>query len=271
MKRSTDDPITVVKIGGTLLDDPEARRAFIAAVARASAAERRIVLVHGGGAAVDRHLDRIGVRTRRVDGIRHTPPELMPEIAAVLAGEVGTMLVSDLRAAGIPALGLRLGDDDGLEIARFEAASDPGAVGTVEGGTARLLEALLANGRVPAVASIGFLPDGSPVNVNADDAAAGIARALPADRLLLLTDVPGVLDAEGRTLPSLDAERIEHLVADGVIEGGMVPKVLGGLEVARSTGIPVVVGHWADPAVLLDDHAEARTTTILPPTVETSR
>lgn len=248
---STLDPApVVVKIGGALLDAPDARAAFLDRLALAAGAGASIVLVHGGGGSVDRHLARIGVATERIDGIRVTPPELMPEIAAILAGQVGTGLLADLRRRRVPSIALRLGDDASIETSRLSGPIDPGSVGTVVGGRATLVAGLLASGLVPVIASIGLLADGTPVNVNADDAAAGIARALEATALLLLTDVPGVLGADGRVIPQLDETIFTRLVDDGTITGGMIPKVRGALAAARHSGSPVVIGHWADPAVL---------------------
>ena len=251
----------VVKIGGSLLDEPNARSTF---VRRVAAATESMVLVHGGGAAVDRHLARIGITTERVDGIRITPPTVVPEIAGVLAGQVGTMLVSDLRRAGATAIGLRLGDEPGIDVVPLGAHFDPGAVGTVGDGTAPLIQAALELGHTPVIASIGFLSDGTPVNVNADDAAAGVARALDAQALLLLTDVAGVLDRDGATLPRLAAGDVDRLVAEETIRGGMIPKIRGAVATATAIGRPVVIGHWNDPNVLHDPLGSTGCTVVHP-------
>ncbi len=260
----------VVKIGGALLDDATARPAFLDRLAAATAAGARVVVVHGGGAAVDRHLGRIGATTERIDGIRVTPHELMPEIAAILAGEVGTGLLSDLRRRSVPSIALRLGDDAGITTSILPVPFDPGAVGTVTGGRATLLASLVASRLVPVISSIGLLADGSPVNVNADDAAAGVAAAIDAEALLLLTDVPGVLDADRTVIRFLDAGTIESLIEDGTISGGMIPKVRGALVAAEAAGCPVVIGHWADPAVLAAPLAEETTATIVRPATPAS-
>ncbi len=255
----------VVKIGGALLDDPTARAGFLDRLALATGLGGRFVLVHGGGAAVDRHLARIGATTERIDGIRVTPHELMPEIAAILAGEIGTGLLADLRRRGIASTALRLGDDAGIETAILPTAFDPGAVGTVTGGRATLLAGLLASNLLPVIASIGMLPDGTAVNVNADDAAAGVAAALDAEALLLLTDVAGVLDRDGEVVRSIDEHALHALVAEGTIHGGMIPKVQGALAAATASGRPVVIGHWADPAVLATPLAGATVATVVHP------
>jgi len=264
--RDLDPRPVVIKIGGALLDDPDARRGFLDRLAAAALAGGRFLVVHGGGAAVDRHLDRIGAVTERIDGIRVTPHELMPEIAAILAGEVGTGLLADVRRRGVPGVALRLGDDPGITTSILPVPFDPGAVGTVTGGRATLLASLIASRLLPIISSIGLLVDGTPVNVNADDAAAGVAAAIDADALLLLTDVPGVLDADRSVIPRLDADAIESLIADGTISGGMIPKVRGAVAAATAAGCPVVIGHWADPAVLAAPLADETVATVILPT-----
>ncbi len=258
------EPI-VIKVGGALLDDPVARFDFLDRFADAARLGTPLVLVHGGGAAVDRHLDRIGVETRRRDGIRVTPPTLMPEIAAVLSGQVSTSLLSDLRRRDVKATALRVADDEGIVVERLECGFDPGSVGTVTGGRPKLFGDLIATGRVPVIASIGMLTDGTPVNVNADDAASGLARVLGARALLLLTDVPGVLDERGEVIRRLESDAVDRLIDDGVIAGGMIPKVRGAVHAAAQSGCPVVIGGWADPAVLAEPLADSTIATVVPP------
>ena len=256
---------TVVKVGGALLDDPAARSDFLDRFADAFRSGTPLALVHGGGAAVDRHLDRIGAETERRDGIRITPPSLMPEIAAVLSGRVSTELLADLRRRNVRSTALRLADDEGIVVERLKRAFDPGSVGTVTGGRATLFDEIIATGRVPVIASIGMLADGTPVNVNADDAASGLARVLDARALLLLTDVPGVLDERGTVIRRLEPATVDRLIRDGVIAGGMIPKVRGAVDAATRSGCPVVIGGWSDPAVLADPLGETTVATIVPP------
>jgi acetylglutamate kinase len=263
----------VVKVGGALLDTPDARSVFLDRFAEAANAGTPLALVHGGGAAVDRHLDRLGVVTERRDGIRITPPELMPEIAAILVGQVSTGLLSELRARGTIASALRLADDEGIKVERLNRNFDPGAVGTVTGGHATLLRSLIASGRVPLIASIGMLEDGTILNINADDAASGVARSVGARALLLLTDVPGVLDANGSVIRTLDSKAIKQAIRDGVITGGMIPKVEAALSAAADARCPVVIGSWSDARVLSHPlAADTIATSILPPTtIETNQ
>lgn len=267
-EREPDGPVApiVVKVGGALLDHPASRSDFLDRFADAARLGTPFALVHGGGAAVDRHLDRLGIQTERRDGIRITPAAVMPEITAVLAGRVSTSLLADLRRRGVTATALRLADDEGIAVERLKCGFDPGAVGTVTGGSSALFGDLVATGRVPVVASIGMLADGTPVNVNADDAASGLARVLGARALLLLTDVPGVLDEHRNVIRRLEPATADHLIEGGVIAGGMIPKVRGAVDAAARSGCPVVIGGWSDPAVLADPLADTTVATIvLPP------
>jgi len=285
---STSAPI-VIKVGGALLDDPRAVHAMLDAVVEASrradspvAAQgpdaepakpgRRscgdggIVIVHGGGKAVDRQLDRIGIKSERRDGIRITPPDQMDQIAGVLAGVINTALVGHFTARGVPAVGLGL--TDGLccrvEVAR-DYAFDPGRVGDVVGGDGRLLTHLIAGGFLPVMSSIGLDPEGGLLNVNADDAAAAVAALLGASTLLLLTDVAGVRGPDGRIVETIDRAQAEAWIADGTISGGMIVKVRGAIDAAEHAGASVgqvVIASWSEPEalrrILAGEHAGTR-------------
>lgn len=241
----------VVKVGGALLDEPGANRPVIealAAIARQASGDGGLVLVHGGGVLVDRQLTRLGIRTERIDGIRVTPPDVVEEIVGVLAGRVNTRLVGLLQACGAPSVGLSLSDGG---LCRCRKAThypfDPGAVGEIVGGDATVVRALLDARLTPIVSSIGLDDTGAFLNVNADDAAAALAGVVGARELVLLTDVPGVLDASGRLLPRLDRDLIVRLIAEGTITGGMTAKVRGALAAAERTGVPVTIASWKDP------------------------
>lgn len=245
----------VVKIGGALLEEPAladgAPHPSIAALAALHASERArgggLVVVHGGGLAVDRHLARLGLETQRIDGIRVTPPEVVEEIVGVLAGRMNTRLVGILAACGALPVGLSLGDGGLCRCAKARRyAFDPGAVGEIVDGDPTIARTLLRGGFLPVVSSIGFSERGEPLNVNADDAAAAIARIVGAEELLLLTDVPGVLDRDGSVIPELDRSAIDRLVAEGVVTGGMIAKVRGALDAAEAAGLPVAIASWKD-------------------------
>ena len=246
----------VVKIGGALLESAGAHGEAFSGLVALHAAERAhgragIVLVHGGGAQVDRQLKLVGIETPRIEGIRVTSREAIDQVVGVLAGSAHVRLLGILGARGARVVGLTL-SDGGLCRCRHTTryAFDAGEVGEIIGGDGTVVHTLLAAGLMPVVNSIGLSADGDPLNVNADEAACAIARIVGASGIVLLTDVPGVLDASKRLIPELDAERIDALVADGTISGGMIPKVKGALEAAASAGCPATIASWRDPAAI---------------------
>jgi acetylglutamate kinase len=243
----------VVKLGGALLDDAAAHGAvFEALAALHNALPGGLVIVHGGGKAIDRQLDRLGLATERREGIRITPPEVVEQVAGVLAGQMNTQLLGLLLARGVPAVGLTLSDGFLAHASRCTRYSfDPGCVGELTHGDGALVTHLLAAGYLPILSSIGVdARSGGMLNINADDAAAQIAGILRARGLLLLTDVPGVRGADGATMPRLEPADAEALIASGVIAGGMIAKVRSAVAAANASGVPVVIASWADPGAL---------------------
>lgn len=243
----------VIKVGGTTLEAQRSTPDLWAALATMHA-QRGVVLVHGGGKAVDAHLARLGFTTERREGIRVTPPEQVEEIAAVLAGRVNKALVGALARAGARGVGLCLGDGDCVPTrVATHYPFDPGRVGEVVNDAARgsdLLCVLLGAGYLPVLCSIGLDERGEFLNVNADDAAAGVAARLGAEALVLCTDVPGILDGSKRVVPEADAACIERMIRSGEITGGMIPKVRAAQDAARLVGAPVVILSGNDPGAL---------------------
>ena len=184
--------ILVVKLGGTTIAEQRQVLADVAAVAR----RRPVVVVHGGGKRITEWLERLGVASRFEGGLRVTDAAALEVAAAVLRGVVNSELVSGLRDLGVDAVGLS-GVDGGLLIARAVAGAGPRRAAS-SALRRDLLDALLVAGQVPVVAPLARDEDGIVCNVNADDAAAGIAAGLGARQLVLLTDVDGVRDADGR-------------------------------------------------------------------------
>ena len=246
----------VVKIGGALLESADQHGDAFSGLVALHAAHRSsggdgIVLVHGGGAQVDRQLKLVGIETPRIEGIRVTTREAIDQVVGVLAGSAHVRLLGILAARGARVVGLTL-SDGGLCTCRHTTkyAFDAGEVGEITGGDGSVARVLLAAGFLPVVNSIGLSPQGEPLNVNADEAACAIARIVGAAGIVLLTDVPGVLDASRQLIRELDAERIEALVADGTISGGMIPKVRSALEAAAQAGCPATIASWRDPAAI---------------------
>jgi acetylglutamate kinase len=239
----------LVKLGGAAIDQandhPELFQAICDLHRRAQVDGSGVVLVHGGGKAVDRQLERLGFTTERRDGIRITPPGQIEQIVGVLAGSVNKSLVGHIQQFGVPAVGLCLSDGNFADCAKADHYSfDPGCVGEVRGGNPKLIDLLLGSGFLPVLSSIGLDEQGKALNINADDAAGALATVLGCRELILFTDVPGVLDASGRIIEELTAEDIEARIASGEISGGMIPKVRGALQAAREAKAPAVITAW---------------------------
>ena len=241
----------VMKLGGALLDDSAANAPFFAALAQFIQHNQNVVLVHGGGKSVDRHLELLGFKSEKRDGIRITPPQHMQEIAGVLAGQMNARLVGLLQSRGVNAVGLTLADGATTTARKTEKfAFDAGRVGEITGGDSSLIQTLLRNGCTPIFSSIGMDSAGELLNINADEAAAAIARLVSARQLVLLTDVAGVKDNDGNIISSLDRAGVERLTQSGVITGGMIAKVRGALEASEQAGVATLVAGWNDANVL---------------------
>jgi acetylglutamate kinase len=225
--------VCVYKVGGPALEDPGLVGPLAAEVRRA---DGEVVLVHGGGRAVDRLLKELRIESRFVEGRRETSPQAMSVVEMVLSGTSNKALAAGLTAAGVPAIGIS-GRDGGLLTARL--APDLGRVGTPERVDPAPLRALWNAGFLPVVSPVANGPLGEAVNVNADEAALGIARAVGAVTLVYLSDVDGVRVGES-TAERLDAGEARLRIDDGTIAGGMALKVRVALE-AAGAGIPEVV------------------------------
>jgi acetylglutamate kinase len=225
----------VLKIGGNELDDPDFRRGLAQVVARAT---EPTVVVHGGGTAIAALQQRLGLSPRKVNGLRVTDSSSLDVAQMVLSGQVNKRLVATLLAAGVNAIGLS-GVDGGLLrcVKKEHDGIDLGLVGEIVEVRPRILQLLCEQGFVPVVSPISLGVDGQTYNVNADEAAAAVAHALRAYSLIFISNVPGVLDADGIPLASLTASATEPLIQNGVIRGGMVPKVQAALSVVRN-GVP---------------------------------
>ena len=235
--------ILVLKLGGTTLADQRQVLADVAAVAR----QRPVVVVHGGGKRMTEWLTRLGVPTRFEGGLRVTDAESIEVAAAVLRGVVNSELVAALHAHGVDAVGVS-GVDGGLFVA--ERVPGLGLVAHVVGIRRGLLDALIGTGRVAVVAPLARDESGVVCNVNADDAAAGLAAGLGARQLVLMTDVDGILDADGAKLGTLTAAAAEALIANGTIAGGMVPKVRAALAGIAAPGAEAIICESAASGAL---------------------
>lgn len=225
--------VRVYKVGGPALEDAE----LIGPLAReVRSGGGPAVLVHGGGRAVDRLLKALQIESRFVEGRRETSPEAMSVVEMVLSGTTNKQLTAGLNAAGVPAIGIS-GRDGGLVRARL--SPDLGRVGTPQHVDPAAIRGLWSAGYLPVVSPVSNGPLGEAVNVNADEAALGIALALGATTLVYLSDVDGVRIGDV-TAETLGAEQTRARIEDGTITGGMALKVKVALE-ASAAGIPEVV------------------------------
>jgi len=217
----------VLKLGGTLLEESQDRQRIVAQIASCIAAGHRILLVHGGGKRLTRFLDAMGVRSHFVNGLRVTTAEALDGVVKVFAGTVNHELLADCYALGLPAVGIS-GVDGGCLLAEKlvgDQGEDWGFVGRITNANPAVWESLLDAGYLPVMACIAVGKGGQIYNVNADQAAAACAIHWRADALVLLTDVDGVQDAQGRLVPRLAPEEIPTLLASGAVAGGMLAKL----------------------------------------------
>lgn len=215
----------VLKIGGRAQGDPQLIRQLVAALAKGDS----VAVVHGGGDEVSALQRRLGMEPQFRGGRRVTSAEDLEIVRMVLSGATNKRLVAQLLSAGVQAVGLS-GEDAGLITARITDA-DYGLVGGDIAAKTALLTHLWSGGWLPVISPVGRDaddPNGGGLNVNGDDAAAAIAAALRADELLLIADVPGVLDGSGAVIPMLDGVAALALVANGVAKGGMAAKLEAG-------------------------------------------
>lgn len=231
----------VVKYGGNAMVDRRLKESFARDIVLLKLVGMKPVVVHGGGPQIDEALGRVGKKSEFMHGLRVTDAETMEIVEWVLAGQVQQELVMLINQFGGQAVGLT-GKDGGLLRARRLRVPDPqepgtvhdiGQVGGIESVNPAVVKTLQNDGFVPVISPIGVGTDGLSYNINADIVAGGIAETLAAEKLVLLTNTPGVLDKDGRLITGLTAQRIDELFADGTISGGMLPKISSAVEAAR--------------------------------------
>jgi acetylglutamate kinase len=215
----------VIKIGGALLDDATQVERCARCVAALVECGDQVAVVHGGGKALTRLLDRLGKKSEFVHGLRVTDEETRDAALMVLAGGINKKLVGALGKIGQPAIGMCGGDGLSFRARKRQNGADLGFVGEISSVDPRWLNAIWNAGAVPVIASLAFGADGEYYNINADQMAAACAVACGAERLAFLTDVNGVLDAYRCVIPVLPADNIAVLREAGIITGGMLPKL----------------------------------------------
>ena len=232
----------VIKYGGNAMTDEKLRRSFASDVVMLKLVGINTVIVHGGGPQIDDQLTKIGKKGEFVQGMRVTDAETMDVVEMVLGGQVNTDIVNLINQHGGRAVGLS-GTDGPLIRARKmimhgkdnpHEVIDLGQVGEVESIDPEVVQLLTSQNFIPVIAPVGVGKDGESYNINADLVAGKLAEILKAEKLVVLTNTPGVLDKKGNLLTGLSAKKIDELFADGTISGGMLPKIGSALDAARN-------------------------------------
>jgi len=254
----------VIKYGGNAMIDDALKTSFARDVVMMKLVGINPVVVHGGGPQISQALDRLGKSSEFVDGLRVTDKETMDTVEMVLGGLVNKDIVRLINSQGGKAVGLTGKDGDMIRAEKITITKaaindqpseiiDIGHVGKVASIDASVVEAMQTQGFIPVVAPIGVGEDGMTYNINADTVAGALASVLKAEKLVLMTNTPGVLDNSGALLTGLNAKEIAQLIDDKVIVGGMLPKIICGLD-AVNTGVKSahIIDGRVDHALLLE-------------------
>jgi len=225
----------VVKYGGNAMGDDDMIDSFARDIVLMKAVGMNPVVVHGGGPQIGKHLEKLGKKSEFVEGMRVTDAETMDVVEMMLGGLVNKAVVNAIAKQGGRAVGLT-GKDGGLIRARklLIKGQDIGQVGEVEAIDPRVVDHLESGGFIPVIAPVGVGADGTAYNINADLVAGKLAEVLKAEKLVVLTNTPGVLDKNGKLLTGLTPKKIDALVTDGTLSGGMLPKISSALDAARN-------------------------------------
>jgi acetylglutamate kinase len=259
-----DQQIVIVKYGGHAMGDADLAESFARDIVLLEQSGVKPIVVHGGGPQIGALLDRLKIKSEFADGLRVTDRETVEIVEMVLAGSINKQIVAQINRLGGRACGIS-GKDANLMIARkmerrlrdphshIERLVDLGFVGEPEEVNPGIVEVLARGDLIPVVAPLGVSREGVTFNINADTFASALAAAMKAMRLLLLTDVPGVLDKNGQLIPKLTVSHARTLIADGTITGGMIPKVESCIEVIEAGVEGVVIINGKVPhAVLIE-------------------
>ncbi len=259
-----DDQVIVVKFGGHAMVDEKLAQQFARDMVMLKVCGLNPVVVHGGGPQINRMLDKMAVKAEFRDGLRVTDDATMEIVEMVLAGSINKSIVASIQKAGGRAVGIS-GKDGNLLIAEryIKEKKDPvtgvitrmdfGQVGEPTRVNTEILHTIMRSDAIPVIAPVGIGWDGQTYNVNADTAAGAIATALHAKRLLLLTDVPGVLDKDKKLIRELRLDSVQQLIDDGTITAGMIPKVESAAAVVHSGVEGVIILDGRVPhSVLLE-------------------
>ena len=246
----------VIKYGGHAMIDKEMQTSFANDIALLQQVGTKPVVVHGGGPQIENMLNKLNIKTNFIDGLRVTDKDTVNVVEMVLSGAINKSIVAAIMSAGAKAVGIS-GKDGGLIKAEkitsridpnsaIEKVVDLGFVGRPTKIDNKVLDALMHGGLIPVVAPLGLGDDGQTYNINADTVAGAISSSLEAKRMLMLTDVSGVLDKDGNLIEELTSNEAKGLIKKGIITSGMIPKVETCIE---------AVENGTDAAVILDGRA----------------
>ena len=246
----------VIKYGGHAMTDESCKASFAQDVVLLQHVGIRPVVVHGGGPQIDSALDRMGIKSTFVQGLRVTDEPTMGVVEMVLAGQVNGEVVTNVTNAGGRAVGLSGRDATcilGRKIEPREGEPDIGRVGEVVRVDPKIIRSLLDDGFLPIIAPVAVDADGKALNINADTVAGRVAGALGAEKLVLLTDIAGILDREKKLINELSEREAERAIDDGTVTGGMIPKVRSCLDaLAQGVGSVHVIDGRVPHALLLE-------------------
>ena len=254
----------VVKYGGKAMADPQLRESFARDVVLMKLVGMNPVVVHGGGPQIGQLLTKLGIESRFVDGMRVTDTQTMDVVEMVLGATVNKEIVANINRHGGNAIGVTGKDGNLIEATRMSVTrhspgmSEPeiidiGHVGQVRRINRAVLDMFLKSDFIPVIAPIGVDREGLSYNINADLVAGKIAEVLQAEKLILLTNVPGLMDSDGQVLTGLDSAGVNRLIEDGVITGGMLPKIRCALDaVAGGVSSSHIIDGTVPHAVLLE-------------------
>ena len=235
----------IVKIGGNVAEDDKGLDRFCEEVALCAQVGIRVVMIHGGGKQASDLSEKLGIEPKIVSGRRVTDDKTLDVVKMTFAGKINTEILSCLRKSGVEAVGIS-GVDGGVISARRRPPTevrdsatgesqmvDFGHVGDIDSIDVKLLQTLLESDFIPVVASLGADTEGNVLNINADTVASRICEAIGAEKLILVSDVDGILDAEGKLINRVTVPEVQDLIKSGVISGGMVPKAQAILNVLK--------------------------------------
>jgi len=240
IKRFFDKTI-VIKYGGNAMTDPQLKESFASDVVLLKLVGMNPVVVHGGGPQINEMLDKLGKKGEFIQGMRVTDEETMDIVEMVLGGQVNKEIVNLINRKGGKAVGLTGQDGNFIHAEKLLMANldnpeemiDVGQVGDITKIDPSIINFLDSGDFIPVIAPIGVGPEGETYNINADVVAGKLAEILGAEKLILLTNTPGVLDKDGNLLTGLTPKQIDDLVEDGTLSGGMLPKISSALDAAR--------------------------------------